>query len=270
MPYLTVGKQRLEYEWIGPGPAESPTLVFLHEGLGCLGMWKDFPPQLAAHTGCGAFIYSRSGYGDSTPLAHPRTSRYLHDEALTVLPAVLQAMDISQPILIGHSDGASLALIYAGSDTSAARGLILEAPHVFVEDVTLEGIRRAGETYRSTDLAQKLARFHGDQTNAVFWGWYDTWLSPEFRDWNIAEYLPQIKCPVMIIQGEGDEYGTKKQVDAITSQIAGPVEVVMLSDCGHTPHRDQREQTTWAAVPFIKRVVSAAMKAAGGAGASGA
>ncbi|MFQ5755572.1 MAG: alpha/beta fold hydrolase [Acidiferrobacterales bacterium] len=255
MPYLTVGKRRLEYEWIGPAPAESPTLVFLHEGLGCLGMWKDFPPQLAAHTGCSALIYSRSGYGDSSPLARPQTSHYLHDEALTVLPAVLQAMDVSQPILIGHSDGASLALIYAGSDISAARGLILEAPHVFVEDVTLAGVRRAGETYRSTDLAQKLARFHGDQTNAVFWRWYDTWLSPEFRDWNIEEYLPRIKCPVMIIQGEGDEYGTKEQVDAIASQVSGPVEVLTLPGCGHTPHRDQIEVTSQAMTGFVRTLL---------------
>jgi pimeloyl-ACP methyl ester carboxylesterase len=253
MASLCVGNQRLEYEWFGPGPSQAPTLVFLHEGLGCLAMWRDFPAQLAACAGCGALIYSRSGYGNSTPSAGRRTSGYLHHEARNVLPEVLRAFNIKRPILIGHSDGASIALIYASTITCAARALILEAPHVFVEDVTLEGIRRTGELYRHTDFARKLARWHGDQTDAMFWNWYDTWLSPEFRDWNIEAGLPRITCPVMVIQGEDDEYGTKAQVDAIASQVAGAVEVLMLPDCGHTPHRDQREQAARAMIHFLER-----------------
>lgn len=155
MPYLTVAEQRLEYEWIGPRPDERPTLVFLHEGLGCLGMWGNFPARVASDTNCGAFVYSRSGYGDSTPLERPRTPRYLHQEALHVLPEVLHAMGIEQSVLIGHSDGASIALIYAGGTPAPATcGLVLEAPHVFVEDITIEGVRKAGELYRSTDLSQ--------------------------------------------------------------------------------------------------------------------
>ncbi len=255
MPYLTVAGHRLEYQWIGPRPNENPTLVFLHEGLGCLASWRDFPARVAANTGCGTFLYSRRGYGNSDPLEGLRSPRYLLDEALVVLPDVLEQMQIRETIFIGHSDGASLALIYAGGSAHNSLGLILEAPHVFVEDITVEGIRRAGEIYRTTDLPQKLARYHGDQTDAVFRSWYDTWLSPEFRDWNIEAYLPAIDCPLMIIQGEGDEYGTKKQVDAIASQVSGPVEVLMLPACDHTPHRDQQEVTLQAMTYFIRNLM---------------
>ncbi len=238
----------------GRVPSQTPTLVSLHEGRGCLAMWRDFPAQLAPRAGCGALIYSRSGYGNSTPLAGRRTSRYLHHEALNVLPEVLRALDIQRPILIGHSDGASIALIYAGRDIYDPRAVIVEAPHVLVEEKTLAGIRRAGELYRQTDLAQRLTRYHGDQTSSVFWDWYDLWLSPEFRDWNIEGVLPQITCPLMIVQGEDDEYGTKTEVDAIASQVAGASEVLVLSDCGHTPHRDRSESTLAAMAGFIRKL----------------
>jgi pimeloyl-ACP methyl ester carboxylesterase len=233
-----------------------PTLVFLHEGLGCAGTWGDFPARLAARTGCGALIYSRSGYGDSAPLDRPRTARYLHNEGLTVLPQVLRTMGIRQSILIGHSDGASIALIYAGAGGAEhTLGLVLEAPHVFVEDTTIEGIKRTGAIYRTTDLAQRLARHHGDQTNTVFWSWYDTWLSPEFRHWNIEEYFPDITCPLLVIQGERDEYGTKRQVDAVVSQVSAPAEAMMLPECGHTPHREQAQVTLEAMTRFVQRIV---------------
>ncbi len=257
MPHLVAANQRLEYAWIGPGPAQAPTLIFLHEGLGCAGMWKDFPLWVAERTGCGALIYSRSGYGDSAPLDRPRTARYLHDEALTVLPQVLEAMNIRHAIFIGHSDGASIALIYAAAGgAQATLGLVLEAPHVFVEDITLAGIERTGELYRTTDLAQKLSRYHGDQTNAVFWSWYDTWLSPEFRHWNIEEYCPRIACPLLLIQGEDDEYGTKRQVDAILSRVVTPAQAVMLPECGHVPHREQPQATLEAITRFVQGIVS--------------
>ena len=254
MPHFTVDGQQLEYAWIGPSAEAAPTLVFLHEGLGCLAVWRDFPARIASATGCGAFIYSRAGYGDSAPLERARTRFYLHDEA-RLLPIVLRAMNIERFILIGHSDGASIALLYACSTaTYDALGLILEAPHVFVEDITIEGIKRTGELYRSTDLAQRLARYHGDQTSAVFWGWYDTWLSPAFRAWNIENYLPGVTCPVLILQGEDDEYGSKKQVEAITQQVSGPVQLVMLPSCGHTPHRDQQTRVAKAMVDFVRRL----------------
>ncbi len=253
MPHLTAAGQHLEYAWIGPSASAAPTLVFLHEGLGCLAMWRDFPARVASATGCGAFVYSRAGYGDSAPLERARTPSYLHDEA-RLLPAVLRAMNIERSILIGHSDGASIALLYASSGAaSGTLGLILEAPHVFVEDITIEGITRTGELYRSTELAQRLARYHGDQTNAVFWGWYDTWLSPAFRAWNIEACLPSVSCPVLILQGEDDEYGSNKQVEAIASQVSGSVELVILPRCGHTPHRDQQTRVAKAMVDFIRR-----------------
>lgn len=254
MSHLKVEQYLLEYKWIGPAPHEATSLVFLHEGLGCLGMWRNFPAHVAELTGCGALLYSRSGYGDSTPLERPRTARYLHEEALKVLPEVLRINAVEQPLLIGHSDGASIALIYAGCGRFDVRALILEAPHVFVEDATIKGIERTGEHYRGTDLSQKLARYHGDQTNAMFWSWYDTWLSPAFRDWNIEECLSDVTCPVLIIRGEDDEYGTSEQLKAVVSQVSGPVETLMLSDCGHTPHRDQPEQTLQRMTRFIKQL----------------
>lgn len=251
MPYLIAGGHRLEYECVGARPDHAPTLVFLHEALGCVAMWKDFPAQVAASVGYEAFVYSRQGYGRSAPLGQPRTPRYVHEEALVVLPEVLHAANIEQAILIGDSDGASIALIHASNHAPELLGIILEAPHVFVEDITVEGIRRAGEIYRTTDLAEKLARYHGDQTDAVFRSWHDTWLSPGFRSWNIEDCLPRITCPVMIIQGENDEYGSIKQVEAIASQVSGPVDQLMLPDCGHTPHRDQPAATHEAMIRFI-------------------
>ena len=253
--YLTAAGHCLEYTWIGPGPDDAPPLVFLHEGLGSLATWKDFPNQVAAATGCGALVYSRWGYGDSESRVGPSPASYLHDEALIALPDVLMQMEIKQPILIGHSDGASLALIYAGANSTDVRGLVLEAPHVFVEDITLAGIERAGQLYKSTDLPQRLARFHGDQADAVFQNWYDTWLAPDFRLWNIEASLPTIHCPLLIIKGEDDEYGTIKQVDAIRAQVSGTVAVRMLPDCGHTPHRDQRKTTINAIIRFVQDLI---------------
>ncbi len=253
--YLTAAGHRLEYAWLGPDSDEAPTLVFLHEGLGSLATWKDFPNEVAAATGCGAFLYSRWGYGKSDPRIGPCNEHYLRDEALMALPQVLSQMRIQHPILIGHSDGASLALIYAGANSNDVRGLVLEAPHVFVEDITLAGIKRAGQLYKSTGLPQRLARYHGDQADTVFQNWYDTWTRADFRKWNIEDSLSAICCPLLIIQGEDDEYGTIKQVDAIRTQVSGSVEVQMLPDCGHAPHRDQREVTINAIIRFVRDLI---------------
>lgn len=253
--YLTAAGHRLEYAWLGPDSDEAPTLVFLHEGLGSLATWKDFPNEVAAATSCGAFLYSRWGYGKSDPRIGPCNEHYLLDEALTALPEVLSNMKIQQPILIGHSDGASLALIYAGANSNDVRGLVLEAPHVFVEDITLAGIKHAGQLYKSTGLPQRLARYHGDRADVVFQNWYSTWTRADFRKWNIEDSLSAICCPLLIIQGEDDEYGTIKQVDAIRTQVSGSVEVQMLPDCGHTPHRDQREVTINAIIRFVRDLI---------------
>ncbi len=198
LQYLTVGNHQLEYAWYGPDPDEAPTLVFLHEGLGSVAMWRDFPERVIAATGLGALVYSRAGYGDSDPIDLPRPVRFMHDEALINLPQVLKATGVREAILLGHSDGGSIALIYAGSKGATRqgvrlRGLILEAPHVFVEDVGLASIRAIAERYRNGQLRDRLQRYHGRNVDETFWRWNQVWLDPAFRAWNIEEYLPQIK-----------------------------------------------------------------------------
>jgi pimeloyl-ACP methyl ester carboxylesterase len=248
MPFLRAGGHLLDYEWIGPAPDEAPSLVFLHQGLGCAAMWRDFAADVAAATGCGALVYSRWGHGASDPLTEPRTGRFMHDEALVTLPEVLAATRVILPILVGHSDGGSIALIYAGAGAGPVRGLVLEAPHVFVEDLSLRSIAAMKEAFSRGDLKDRLARYHGPNTEAMFRGWNDVWLSPAFRDWNIEGYLQGVTCPVLVIQGEGDEYGTPKQVEAIAEGVAGPVESVVLPECGHFPHRDHPA--------FVRRLVA--------------
>lgn len=250
MPFVTVNGRRLEYERIAARNEPTPTLVFLHEGLGSVALWRDFPARVAAATGCAALVYSRYGYGRSERLAAPRNPRYMHEEALETLPALLAALGISEPILIGHSDGASIALIHAGARRWTVRGAILEAPHVFVEDVTVAGVAAAKEAWRTGDLRQRLARYH-DDVDGAFGGWCDIWLDPDCRAWTIEEDLPHVRCPVMVIQGEGDEYGTEAQLQAIKSQAGGPVELLLMPQCGHTPHRDQEEATLAAMRRFV-------------------
>lgn len=280
MPHLKIGNKQLEYVWHGPGPAEATTLVFLHEGLGCVAMWRDFPEQLVAETGCGALVYSRAGYGNSDPCELPRSVRFMHDEALVVLPQVLEAFQIREAILVGHSDGGSIALIHAGGnvnhedtkDTKTAdsdrnqtgelstktliRGLILEAPHVFVEEVGLESIRKIAEEYGAAPsvLKQRLARYHAENVDETFWGWNDVWLNPEFRSWNIEEYLSRIRVPVLLIQGEDDQYGTPAQVKAIEGGCQGRVRTVMLAECGHSPHLDQPARTLEVMREFVEEL----------------
>ncbi|HEX4966497.1 MAG TPA: alpha/beta hydrolase [Thermoanaerobaculia bacterium] len=251
--HVVVGGTRLEIRWIGPPPEEAPTLVFLHEGLGSVSLWRDFPDRLAERTGWGALIYSRAGYGKSASAPLPRPVRFMHDEA-EVLGEVLAKLAIRDCILVGHSDGASIALIYSGSHPAPGlRGLILEAPHVFTEPHGLASIARIGEQYRTTDLRDRLARHHGDNVDVAFRGWNDVWLNPDFRAWDIEEYLPGVQVPILILQGEDDEYGTWKQVEAIQRQAGGPVEAIALANCGHSPHREQPERTLEAMAGFVGR-----------------
>ncbi|MEK6337458.1 MAG: alpha/beta hydrolase [Acidobacteriota bacterium] len=256
--HFQIANHQLEYEWLGPPPAQAPTLVFLHEGLGCVAMWKDFPERVAAATGFGALAYSRAGYGSSDPCALPRPVGFMHDEALIALPAVLDEFEIRETILIGHSDGASIALIHAGGFESGGktqiRGLVLLAPHVFVEDIGIDSIRRIREDYRRGDLRSRLERYHSANVDVAFDGWNDVWLNPEFRSWNIEEYLPRIKMPVLLIQGEDDQYGTVAQLEAIEKGVRGPLSKVLLRDCGHSPHIDQPERTLAAIKSFVQSV----------------
>lgn len=255
--YLTVNGKQLEVTWHGPAPEHAPTLVFLHEGLGCVAMWRDFPAKLATATGCGALVYSRLGYGRSDPCPLPRSVRFMHDEGLQVLPELLEVAGVRECILIGHSDGGSIALIYAGG-TSAdpLRGVITEAPHVFREEIGVRSIQKIRESYQHGDLHEKLAKYHGANTDCAFYGWNETWLHPDFADWNLEEYLPNVKVPLLVIQGEQDEYGTSAQVEAIARQAGAGAEVLLLPNCGHTPHRDQEAIMLQAMVCFIARVFS--------------
>jgi len=261
---LAVGGKRLEVAWHGPSPGEAPTLVFLHEGLGCVALWRDFPAILAEATGCGALVYSRLGYGRSDPCDLPRPVRYMHDEGLTVLPELIEAAGIRECILVGHSDGGSIALIYAGGTPAAPlRGVICEAAHVVCEDITARSIQQAGVAYREGDLRAKLAKYHGENVDGAFWGWHDAWLHPDFREWDLTEYLPDIGVPMLVLQGEDDPYGTSAQVEAIERGAGGEIEVLMLPDCGHCPHLEQREATLRAMAAFVSRALGGTSGATG-------
>jgi pimeloyl-ACP methyl ester carboxylesterase len=237
--FVSIDGARLEYVWLGPPPAHAPTLVFLHEGLGSLSQWRDFPAALCSRTGCGGLVYSRRGHGKSDAFMGPRSVRFMHDEALIVLPRLLQMFEIARPILVGHSDGASIALIFAGSGLGHPLALVLEAPHVFVEDITSTRIAELRDLYANTDLRTKLARHHGPNVDTLFRYWTDVWLRPDFRAWSIEEYLPSVEGPVLVIQGNDDEYGTKRQVETILSALGHRCDALMLDACRHSPHIDQ-------------------------------
>lgn len=249
------GLHRLSVECIEPIPhlmdVPGPTLIFLHEGLGSIAQWRDFPAAVSLATHLPAVIYERWGYGNADPLDQSRSVRYLHDEALQSLPKVLQQLQVDDAILIGHSDGGSIALIFAATWPEKVRGIITEAAHVFVEDVTVAGIREAVRVYTSTDLPQRLSKYHGANTDRAFRGWSDVWLSPAFRNWNIEEYLPGVRCPILVIQGRDDEYGTAAQVEAIVKKVSGPAEPLIIPGCGHIPHHQAREKVLAEMTRFI-------------------
>lgn len=245
-----VAGRRLELLRIAAREQTAPELVFLHEGLGSVSHWKDFPARIAASTGCPVTVYSRYGSGNSDVLTESRAVAYMHDEGLVTLPSLLDQLGIQRPILVGQSDGASIALIHAGSSDNI-RGLVVLAPHVFVEDLSVQSIAEAKVKFETTNLLEKLARHHRDAVR-TFWGWNDIWLHPDFRRWNIEEYLPLIRCPILAIQGRDDQYGTMAQVEAIVRQAPGPVEVLQLDDCRHSPQRDQPKAVLEAITNFVR------------------
>jgi pimeloyl-ACP methyl ester carboxylesterase len=255
MTLVDVGGTALDVEHTPAAPDAPPLapLVFLHEGLGSIGLWRSFPADV--RRACGepeVVVYSRQGHGRSAPITTPRPVTYMHDEADAVLPAVLARFGITSPILVGHSDGASIALLYAGGG-GVVDGLVLLAPHVFVEDRSIEGIASARVSYRDGDLAERLARHH-DDPEGMFRGWNDVWLSPEFRAWNIEDRLGGVTCPVHLVQGDADPYGTLAQLDAIEGGVGGVCTRVVLPGVGHAPHLEAPEETLAAVVAFVRSV----------------
>jgi pimeloyl-ACP methyl ester carboxylesterase len=250
--FIDVLRHRLEVALLPGADPAAPCLVFLHEGLGSLGQWRDFPAQLVAATGHGALVYSRLGYGQSDPIVGKRRVSYMHEEALSTLPALLDKLAIERPILVGHSDGASIALVHAGGADRPVSGLALLAPHVLVEDLSIQSIEAAKVAYATTDLRERLARHHADPDSA-FRGWNDIWLDPAFRAWNIEEYVPRIQAPILAIQGDDDEYGTMDQLDRI-ARGAREVEQIRLAACRHAPQRDQPAAAIAAIAAFVRRL----------------
>jgi pimeloyl-ACP methyl ester carboxylesterase len=248
---------RLEYQWIAPERTAAPLIVFLHEGLGSLAMWRDFPQQLCDAAGARGLVYSRPGYGLSTPRATDEVwdSDFMHQQAHIVLPALLQALSVDaalEPVwLLGHSDGGSIALLYAAQFPENTAGLVVMAPHIVVEDISIDNITKARTAYETTDLPSRLAKYHADPDSA-FWGWNRAWLSPEFRNWSIEKYLPQIRCPVLAMQGIDDEYGTVQQVHGI-ARHAPQTLVLEIPHCGHSPHKDAPQQVISTTVSFIHK-----------------
>jgi len=231
----------IEYQWISPERTDLPLIIFLHEGLGSVSMWRDWPASACAALGCRGLVYSRYGYGQSTPRPRDeaRDVDYLHIQAHDALPALLAALNLEdeRPILFGHSDGGSIALLHAAYFPGRARAIAVAAPHIFVEDITLEGIRKARDIYMSTDFPERLARHHRDGAS-VFDAWADIWLAPAFRSWNIEAFLDDIRCPVLAIQGVDDEYGSLEQIRGIARRVPG-TRLLEIPDCGHSPQRDQ-------------------------------
>src|ERR1700709_617203 len=252
---LRIGAADLEYRMIGPAPADAPTIVMLHEGLGSAGLWVDFPEKLQAVTGAGVFAYSRAGYGASPPALLPRPIDYMHVEALDVLPKLLDAIGFRRGLLLGHSDGASIAAIYAGGvQDHRIRGLALIAPHFIVEDISVKSIPEIKNPYETTDLNSKLARWHKDVDNA-FHGWNDAWLNPKFRDWDISEYLAYVRVPIAIVQGGDDHYGTIRQIEIAREECYCPVDVSIITGAGHSPHREAPEATLNAIAEFARSIL---------------
>jgi len=217
-------------------------------------MWRDFPRQVAQLTGCNVLIYSRTGYGRSSPCKLPRPLTFMHDEGLNILPQIIEVAEIQKAVLVGHSDGASIALINAGGITDKRiQGLILMAPHVFVEKLTLANIRKAKTAYQSTDLRSRLARYHGDKVDNTFLGWAQAWLDEDFENWNIEEFLPKIGIPTLLIQGELDNYGTLRQLEKINKHLPGGADMFILPDCGHSPFREYPSETLRAITGFLEK-----------------
>jgi pimeloyl-ACP methyl ester carboxylesterase len=253
--FLPIGAASLEYRFIGPAPDDAPTIVMLHEGLGSAGLWGDFPDKLQAATGAGVFVYSRAGYGASSPVKLPRPLDYMHVEALQVLPELLDTIGFRRGLLVGHSDGASIAAIYAGgTGDHRIRGVAMIAPHFVVEDISVASIAEIKQAYETSDLRTKLARWHNDVDNA-FHGWNDAWLDAKFRDWDISDYLAYIRVPVAILQGADDQYGTLRQIEIAQQECYCPVDVTIIPGAGHSPHREAPEATLETIVEFARAIL---------------
>ncbi|HEY1655388.1 MAG TPA: alpha/beta hydrolase [Candidatus Tumulicola sp.] len=252
MERVAVCGRELECERIPALREGLPTLVFLHEGLGSAALWRDFPAAIARQTGCSALIYSRYGNGFSTVLESARAPSYMHDEGRATLPALLATLGIDDAVLVGHSDGASIALICAAEIPSVVRALVLEAPHVFVEELSVRSIAAIRKVYEAGDLRERMMRHHAD-VDATFYGWNDVWLSPSFRDWNVEAELAGVAAPALVVQGTNDEYGTLAQVEAIAHRVAAPVDRLLLAECGHAPHRDRRGLVEEAVAAWVAR-----------------
>ena len=253
--FLTLGAQNLEYRMIGPPPDQAPTIIMLHEGLGSAALWGDFPEKLQAATSAGVLVYSRAGYGASTAVKLPRPLDYMHIEALEVLPKLLERIGFRRGLLVGHSDGASIAAIYAGAHQDhRVQGIVLIAPHFIVEDISVASIAAIKTAYETTDLRSKLARWHKDVDNA-FHGWNGAWLDPRFRNWDISECLAYIRVPIAILQGVDDEYGTIRQVEIAREECYCPVDVTEIPNAGHSPHREASGAALDAVSEFANAVL---------------
>jgi pimeloyl-ACP methyl ester carboxylesterase len=254
--FLDIGGHRLEYRMIGPPPSEAPTLVMLHEGLGCVGMWGDFPDRLQKATGASVFVYSREGYGQSSRVERPWPLTFMHTHAREVLPKILDAIGFRDGLLVGHSDGGSIAAIYAGSHQDhRVRALVLIAPHFFVEDVTSAAIAEMRKNYGSSDLRERLKRWHAD-VDATVHGWSDVWLKGDFGKWDLTEDLAYIRVPILIVQGEDDQYGTIAQPEAAQRDCYCPVEVAMLPGARHVPQREAPEVTLKTIADYVNYVLA--------------
>ncbi len=251
--FLEIDGVRLETACLGPPPEHAPTIVLLHEGLGCVALWRDVPQRLAEATGFGVFVYSRRGYGRSAPVPLPRPLDYMTQEATGALPRVLDAIGVARVMLVGHSDGASIAAIYAGAFADPRlRGLALIAPHFFAEAQGLLAIRAAERAFAEGDLRPRLAKYHEDVEGA-FYGWKRAWLDPGFERWNIADAIEGWRVPALVVQGDDDPYGTLAQVDAISARARVPVETLLLPGCGHAPQFERAEATLAALAGFCLR-----------------
>ena len=253
--FLDLPPHRLEYSMAGPRPDAAPTLVLLHEGLGSAGMWGDFPEKLQAATGFGVFAYSRAGYGQSSPAKLPRTLDFMHVEAREILPRLLDAIGFERGLLIGHSDGASIAAIYGGAvQDHRVRGLVLMAPHFIVEDVTIDSIAEIRKSFDTSDLRTRFARWHADPEATVH-GWTDVWLNNDFSTWDLSEELAHIRVPILIIQGEHDHYGTMRQIEIAREECYCPVDVLLIPGIQHIPHREAPAVTLKAIADFSHRLL---------------
>lgn len=256
--FLTAGGHKLCYQFVNKeySTPEKPLLVFLHEGLGCIDKWKEFPEKLSKKVNLPALVYERYGYGNSEPLKEPRTSGFLHNEAFNVLPELLEKLNIDQQlILIGHSDGGSISLLFASKHPNRVKGILLEAPHVLIEELSAKGLKSAILAYEYSDLRERLLKYHGDNTDSMFWGWANIWSDEKSMNWNIEEYLPYITSPVLFIQGETDEYGSLEQLRAIEEGVSGSVLSEIIPECGHIPHHEKEEEVLMIMADYIQTLL---------------